>query len=180
MSVTDGTSLGGHWNPNGKLHNLPPSKNRHVGDMGNVQNYDNSGVGWVSFKNELITSTSSIVGRGIIVHQTFDHGDGYGCNNATGDAGTRYGECVIGIAADTTNIPKVPIKIDNDWESVDCAVNPNPSQTNTNSDNSNSDSSSSNSNSNNSNSNNSNSDDSSSASIISAMVALVFVSLMIL
>jgi len=63
ISSSDGTSLGEHWNPNNKVHNLPFTSNRHVGDNGNIQSYASDGSAWAQISNELLSSPSTIVGR---------------------------------------------------------------------------------------------------------------------
>jgi len=121
--VTDrdaGTSLGGHWNPDGNSHNLPPASNRHRGDLGNIQNYDGN-VAWYRMDSSVLGSLSTIAGRGVVVHQTNDHGDGNGCDQA-GSSGSRYAICTIGIADAALTIPTPTISINNDFNSQDCTA----------------------------------------------------------
>jgi Cu-Zn family superoxide dismutase len=41
--ITDGcVSTGSHFNPYGMTHGAPTSRNRHVGDLGNIQSDDMS------------------------------------------------------------------------------------------------------------------------------------------
>jgi Cu-Zn family superoxide dismutase len=94
--ITDlsGASAGGHYNPEGKPHGLPPSKERHAGDLGNLQ-ADGSG----NAKYELVVDNisigadHSILGRAIVIHALPDDG-----GQPTGNAGARIGFGVIGIA----------------------------------------------------------------------------------
>jgi len=120
LTKADGTSLGGHWNPEGNVHGLPEADSPHAGDMGNVQNYDIDGTAWYKYKNNLIGFTGNITGRGVVLHELPDHGRGYACDPATGNAGTRLAVCVIGIASNNTVVPDVPIRIKNDWVDIDC------------------------------------------------------------
>ena len=122
-----GVTLGSHWNPEGKTHGLPPSRNRHAGDLGDIQTYDRDGVAWYQLDNELIPSLSSLAGHGMVVHATFDHGDGINCDQA-GNSGSRYATCVIGVVADSFVIPSPPISINNDFSFADCPV-PSPTST---------------------------------------------------
>ena len=121
--VTDrssGASLGGHWNPDGNEHNLPPASDRHRGDLGNIQNYDGS-VAWYRMDSDVLGSLATIAGRGVVVHQTNDHGDGFGCDQA-GSSGSRYAICTIGIADDAMTIPTPTVSINNNFDSQDCAA----------------------------------------------------------
>eukprot|EP01080_Neovahlkampfia_damariscottae_P009527 gene9527-1733_t len=88
-------NVGGHWNPTGASHAYPPSPNRHYGDMGNLTT-DADGVGSYDSTLDLLTlnGINSIVGRAVVVHDLKDDGTG-----ATGNAGTKFGTCVIGTVA---------------------------------------------------------------------------------
>lgn len=90
-----GKSAGGHFNPDGHPHGLPPNKERHAGDLGNLMA---DGEGKAKF--ELTVSNISIdgakngiLGRAIVVHAKPDDG-----GQPTGNAGARIGFGVIGIA----------------------------------------------------------------------------------
>jgi len=95
--VTDlaGKSAGGHYNPAVHPHGLPPSDNRHAGDLGNVT-ADASGraVFTLTVDNFSLTGKHGVVGRAIVVHADPDDG-----SQPTGNAGARIGFGVIGIAA---------------------------------------------------------------------------------
>jgi len=119
LSKADGTGLGGHWNPDGFSHDLPPNEFRHEGDMGNLQDYSGN-LGWYSYLNTRIPSMSRIIGRGVVLHETLDHGNGIGCDPNTGNAGARWATCVIGVASDGQIVPDVPIQVSNDWEDEVC------------------------------------------------------------
>merc|ERR1712000_365082 len=61
----------------------------------------------------------SIAGRGVVIHETFDHGAGEGCD-AAGSSGTRYATCVIGVADDAIVIGNPTVTVDTNFEDVDC------------------------------------------------------------
>ena len=95
-------SLCAHFNPYGKHHGGPGDRDRHVGDLGNIES-DSNGVVNHTFHDSLIRlrgSKSNILGRGLIVHA--DEDDlGRGTNDASlvnGNAGKRIGCAVIGYA----------------------------------------------------------------------------------
>eukprot|EP00324_Dicrateria_rotunda_P002983 CAMPEP_0206154060 /NCGR_PEP_ID=MMETSP1474-20131121/1078_1 /ASSEMBLY_ACC=CAM_ASM_001110 /TAXON_ID=97495 /ORGANISM="Imantonia sp., Strain RCC918" /LENGTH=416 /DNA_ID=CAMNT_0053552101 /DNA_START=43 /DNA_END=1293 /DNA_ORIENTATION=- len=120
--ITDevaGLSVGGHWNPDDSDHGLPPSNNRHVGDMGNIQSFDGN-VAWYDLVNNKIPNTASIVGRGIVVHQLVDSGAGAGC--VLGNSGSRYAIGTIGIADETLSIPNPPISINTNFVDQSCEI----------------------------------------------------------
>jgi len=98
LSNPNGTALGFHWNLTGEVHNLPDgtNNNRHQGDLGNVKNqYNGSAV--LSYCDTYVIDFSQLIGRGIILHSGFDHGNGATCDQA-GSSGSRYLTGVIGIA----------------------------------------------------------------------------------
>ncbi|MCG3178245.1 MAG: hypothetical protein BIFFINMI_00571 [Phycisphaerae bacterium] len=94
-SKLDASSAGGHYNPEGKPHGLPPSADRHAGDLGNIT-ADASGHGMLDLTVDNITIAgmhNPIVGRGLILHVDPDDG-----GQPTGNAGARMASGVIGIA----------------------------------------------------------------------------------
>jgi Cu-Zn family superoxide dismutase len=97
LTKDDGMSTGGHFNPEGKDHGAPSSKDRHVGDLGNIT-ADKNGVAVINFKDKVITldGPHSIIGRGLIVHAKADDEK----TQPTGDAGGRVAGGVIGVAND--------------------------------------------------------------------------------
>ncbi|MGD8393912.1 MAG: superoxide dismutase family protein [Candidatus Eiseniibacteriota bacterium] len=93
-SAADGTSAGGHYNPEGYPHALPPTARRHAGDLGNIE-ADASGHGHLEITVSNVTIAGPkhpILGRAIIVHARPDDG-----GQPTGNAGARIGCGSIGI-----------------------------------------------------------------------------------
>ncbi|RME70076.1 MAG: superoxide dismutase family protein, partial [Planctomycetota bacterium] len=90
----DGKSAGGHFNPEGVPHALPPHKPRHVGDMGNLE-ADASGRAHYDRVDDQIRlgGAHGVIGRAIVVHARPDDG-----GQPTGHAGARVAVGVIGIA----------------------------------------------------------------------------------
>ena len=94
-TAPDGTSAGGHYNPEGHDHALPGQSPRHAGDLGNLK-ADASGrahLEVVVTNISLAGPSNPIIGRGLIVHAEPDDG-----GQPTGNAGARVGIGVIGIA----------------------------------------------------------------------------------
>lgn len=91
----DGTSAGGHFNPLGKPHGAPTNKERHMGDLGNIT-ANKDGIAKFEMVDSVIAfdGTSSIIGRGVIVHKGEDDLK----TQPTGNAGPRVACGVIGIA----------------------------------------------------------------------------------
>ena len=94
---SDGKSAGGHYNPDGNPHALPPEKNRHAGSFGNLVSNLNGVVDTLFFDNTISVSQkhNPIIGRSLVVHEKRDDG-----GQPTGNAGPRIGFGVIGIAKD--------------------------------------------------------------------------------
>ena len=94
-SAADGTSAGGHFNPGGHDHDLPPGAPRHAGDLGNLEadaegraNYE-----YMAQNITLLRGADAILGRSVIIHIQEDDG-----SQPTGNAGARIGIGIIGIA----------------------------------------------------------------------------------
>jgi Cu-Zn family superoxide dismutase len=94
-SSADGTSAGGHFNPDGKQHGAPMSMMRHMGDMGNIE-ADASGKAHLEYVDAVIklTGPNSIIGKSIIVHKGEDDLK----SQPAGNAGPRVACGVIGTA----------------------------------------------------------------------------------
>ena len=91
----DGTSAGGHFNPENMPHGAPDMDNRHVGDLGNIVAIEGNVAhyAWLDTKISF-SGKHSIIGRALIIHQ----GEDDYTTQPTGDAGPRVGGGVIGIA----------------------------------------------------------------------------------
>jgi Cu-Zn family superoxide dismutase len=94
-SSADGTSAGGHFNPDAKQHGSPMSMTRHMGDMGNLE-ADESGKAHLEYVDTVIklTGPNSIIGKSIIVHKGEDDLK----SQPAGNAGPRVACGVIGSA----------------------------------------------------------------------------------
>lgn len=94
------TSMCAHFNPYGKNHGCPGQKERHVGDLGNLET-DNKGTANYTFFDNVIKLTGNkcnIIGRGLIIHADPDD-CGKGDNEdslKTGNSGKRIACAVIG------------------------------------------------------------------------------------
>ncbi|XP_065205513.1 superoxide dismutase [Cu-Zn]-like isoform X2 [Planococcus citri] len=93
-------STGGHFNPDKKNHGSPSDKERHVGDLGNIEAND-LGVAVFNYTDErisLINTKRNILGRAVVVHADRDDlGRGGETDSlTTGHAGGRLACGVIG------------------------------------------------------------------------------------
>lgn len=94
-SAEDGTSAGGHFNPQDTPHAGPESDERHVGDLGNIT-VNEDGVAELEYVDPMLSFSgqNNILGRGVIVHAGEDDLE----SQPTGDAGSRLSCGVIGVA----------------------------------------------------------------------------------
>jgi len=96
------TSMCSHFNPYGKKHGGPDSKERHVGDLGNIVTDKNGHAKMriVDSSIKLHGQKSNIIGRGLIIHaDPDDFGLGGQIDSlTTGHAGARIACSVIGYA----------------------------------------------------------------------------------
>lgn len=89
-----------HFNPYNKTHGCPGMKNRHVGDLGNLQT-DKNGVAKYKMVDDVIKlrgSKANIIGRGLIIHADEDD-CGKGGNDKSlmnGNSGKRLACTIIG------------------------------------------------------------------------------------
>lgn len=92
-SAPDAASAGGHFNPEGHQHGLPPAQQRHLGDLGNIDvGPDGTGDTEVVIMGANLEESdpSSYLNRAVIVHEKKDDG-----GQPTGNAGGRIGCGVI-------------------------------------------------------------------------------------
>lgn len=92
-TAADGTSAGGHFNPQDMKHAGPMDDMRHIGDMGNLE--VKNGKATMDYIDPKITmeGVNSILGRGVIVHKGEDDLE----SQPTGAAGPRAACGVIGV-----------------------------------------------------------------------------------
>lgn len=101
--MSDGCdSMCSHFNPFNKKHGGQESKERHVGDLGNLQT-DANGNAKYKITDSLIKlkgTKSNIIGRGLIIHEDKDDCGlgGFPDSLTTGHAGKRIACSVIGYA----------------------------------------------------------------------------------
>jgi len=90
----------GHFNPYNKTHGGPTSKERHVGDLGNIR-FDARGVAKFRMEDNLVKlrgTKANVIGRSVVIHEDPDdlgmgnHSD----SSTTGHAGKRITCAVIG------------------------------------------------------------------------------------
>jgi superoxide dismutase, Cu-Zn family len=95
-SAPDANSAGAHFNPTNEPHAGPDAKERHVGDMGNVD-AEASGkakLEYVDHDMSLGNDQKSVIGRSVVVHAKADDLK----SQPTGDSGARVACGVIGWA----------------------------------------------------------------------------------
>jgi len=95
-------SMCAHFNPYGKSHGGPDSKERHVGDLGNIVT-DSNGNARYQISDSMIKlrgTKCNIIGRGLIIHADEDDLGKGGKEDSliTGHAGKRIACAVIGYA----------------------------------------------------------------------------------
>jgi Cu-Zn family superoxide dismutase len=95
----------GHFNPYGKKHGGPDSKERHVGDLGNIR-FDSKGVAKFTMKDSLVKlrgTKANVVGRSVVIHEDPDDlgMGGHADSLTTGHAGKRITCAVIGYSKKT-------------------------------------------------------------------------------
>lgn len=88
-SAPDGSSAGGHFNPEGVMHGAPDASEHHAGDLGNMWVGSDGRGRKVILMPELTVSPGahSVVGRALIVHASADDLT----TQPTGAAGGRIG-----------------------------------------------------------------------------------------
>lgn len=81
----EGKSAGGHYNPTNMPHGRPSDKERHIGDLGNIE-ANQEGVAKIDLQDSIISLSGphSIVDRSLVIHQGADK-----FTQPSGDAGSR-------------------------------------------------------------------------------------------
>jgi len=96
-------SMCAHFNPYGKTHGCPGAKERHVGDLGNLQTDAHGQAKYVMYDDQikLRGTKCNIIGRGLIIHADRDDcgKGGHETSLTTGNSGKRIACAVIGIAS---------------------------------------------------------------------------------
>jgi Cu-Zn family superoxide dismutase len=96
-TAPDGTSAGGHFNPENQPHAGPDQAKRHVGDLGNIVADSSGNAHYARTDSHLkFDGRDSIIGRAVIVHA----GEDDLMSQPSGNAGPRVACGVIGIAKD--------------------------------------------------------------------------------
>jgi Cu-Zn family superoxide dismutase len=95
-------SMCAHFNPYGKNHGCPGTKERHVGDLGNLKT-NAYGIAHYRQTDNMIKlrgTKANIIGRGLIIHADEDDCGKGGQEDSltTGHAGKRIACAVIGYA----------------------------------------------------------------------------------
>jgi Cu-Zn family superoxide dismutase len=90
----------GHFNPYGKNHGGPNSKERHVGDLGNIR-FDAKGIAKIRLEDPLVKlrgNKANVIGRSLVIHKDPDDlgTGGHKDSLVTGHAGKRITCAVIG------------------------------------------------------------------------------------
>jgi len=95
IAAADFSSAGSHFNPYNKAHGSPLDKERHLGDLGNIE-ADKSGRAKGSFLDTRIslTGTNAIIGRSVIIKEKADDFT----TQPGGGAGKRIAAGIIGIS----------------------------------------------------------------------------------
>ncbi len=96
--ASDGTSAGGHYNPEGNEHGHPEGEVNHVGDMLNIV-ADDDGVAVVDTVNVKATFSgpNSVLGRGMIIHAEPDDYE----SQPSGASGSRVACGVVGVKGES-------------------------------------------------------------------------------
>ena len=100
--LTEGCkTAGAHYNPFNKTHGGPLDKDRHIGDLGNLQ-ADEKGNAYLTVSDPLIKlfGDTSVIGRSCVVHEGEDDlGRGnFPDSKTTGHSGGRVACGVIGFS----------------------------------------------------------------------------------
>ena len=94
-------SLCAHFNPYEKNHGGPKDKERHVGDLGNIEPDSKGEVNKTMYDRKIkLSGKNSIIGRSVVIHANRDDlGKGGNAESLkTGNAGKRIACGVIGLS----------------------------------------------------------------------------------
>ena len=96
-----------HFNPYNKTHGGPSSKERHVGDLGNIQTDDCGNADYYFYDDVIkLYGRANIIGRMLIIHKDTDD-CGFGLLKESsllnGNAGDRIACAIIGYSKDNFN-----------------------------------------------------------------------------
>ncbi len=95
LENNNGSTAGGHFNPDDRPHGGPEMQMRHVGDFGNLVANENGKAHYERIDTEIaFTGAHSIIGRAIIIHS----GEDDLTSQPSGNSGERIAGGVIGIA----------------------------------------------------------------------------------
>lgn len=88
----DGSTAGPHFNPGGHKHGAPTDKERHEGDLGNLD-ADQSGKAHLEWVDTMLTfeGDNSIIGKAVLIHAKVDDLK----SQPAGNSGDRIGCGVI-------------------------------------------------------------------------------------
>lgn len=93
-TANDGSSAGGHFNPEDMNHGAPGTTPRHVGDFGNITADADGNAHYERVDSEAtLSGDDSVIGRAVIVHA---HADDL-TSQPSGDAGSREACGVVGV-----------------------------------------------------------------------------------
>jgi Cu-Zn family superoxide dismutase len=99
-TAADGVSLGGHFNPDNTIHGGPDDKDRHIGDLGNIEADRSGRAKYNRLDNRIsLQGRDSIIGRAIVVKEKTDDYK----TQPGGGAGLRIAFGVIGISSLSTD-----------------------------------------------------------------------------
>jgi len=99
--LTDGCmGACGHFNPYNKKHGGPTSRERHVGDLGNIR-FDSKGIANINMTDSYVKlrgTKANVIGRSLVIHESPDDLGlgGHKDSLTTGHAGKRITCAVIG------------------------------------------------------------------------------------
>ena len=94
-SAPDGTSAGGHFNPENNEHGRPGVGTRHIGDLGNMTANESGSARYERLDSLLsLNGQNSIIGRSVVVHANADDF----ISQPSGAAGERIACGTIGVA----------------------------------------------------------------------------------